>query len=368
MINLNTPSDVLWATLSKEYEKAKYWMIKQYGGEKRYEAMRDDLLRRCAFSQCTINSKPVYYTSQEGNRWICFENATYYPDSYASNAMPSCFCYYETASSIGLFMVGFSNSCSNEGMNCVLIFTPHFFQRYAERMGVSDNKDELLMKFTSSTRSFTVSPMDKDENGHERIAVRITTDCTGYGIRRSGNENVFEVRTILTDAQLSKAQSARTERVRSLGDLSQFEPVEITARRLEGIGGIGNITKAVNDRLEKLQSVGVDTSYQVNGMKLSMTISMIFMKMGIASLYDADYWEKYGVESHEPITRYLNRMAERDPEFKEFPELVKTVREIAARMGVRKFAWREFAKLLMMEIYKFDESKAAAYIKEIYPM
>ena len=45
MINLNTPSDVLWATLSKEYEKAKYWMIKQYGGEKRYEAMRDDLLR-----------------------------------------------------------------------------------------------------------------------------------------------------------------------------------------------------------------------------------------------------------------------------------------------------------------------------------
>ena len=128
MINLNTPSDVLWATLSKEYEKAKYWMIKQYGGEKRYEAMRDDLLRRCAFSQCTINSKPVYYTSQEGNRWICFENATYYPDSYASNAMPSCFCYYETASSIGLFMVGFSNSCSNEGMNCVLIFTP--------RMGV----------------------------------------------------------------------------------------------------------------------------------------------------------------------------------------------------------------------------------------
>ena len=67
---------------------------------------------------CRLNNK---YTSQEGNRWICFENATYYPDSYASNAMPSCFCYYETASSIGLFMVGFSNSCSKEGMNCVTL-------------------------------------------------------------------------------------------------------------------------------------------------------------------------------------------------------------------------------------------------------
>ena len=75
MINLNTPSDVMWATLAKEYEKAKYWMIKQFGGEKRYEAMRDDLLRKCAYSQRPMLSKPVYYTSSEGNRWICFENA-----------------------------------------------------------------------------------------------------------------------------------------------------------------------------------------------------------------------------------------------------------------------------------------------------
>ena len=68
------------------------------------------------------------------------------------------------------------------------------------------------------------------------------------------------------------------------------------------------------------------------------------------------------MESHEPITRYLNRMAERDPEFREFPELVKTVREIAARMGVRKFAWREFAKLLMMEIYKGEQDIAAGRV------
>ena len=45
MINLYTPSEELWNTLSEEHFKAKYWMIKQFGGEKRYEAMRDGLLR-----------------------------------------------------------------------------------------------------------------------------------------------------------------------------------------------------------------------------------------------------------------------------------------------------------------------------------
>ena len=368
MINLNTPSDVMWATLAKEYEKAKYWMIKQFGGEKRYEAMRDDLLRKCAYSQRPMLSKPVYYTSSEGNRWICFENAFYYPDSLASNCMPNCFCYFETASSIGVFMVGFNELIHGGDMNCVLIFTPHFFQRYAERMGVSGDKNELLMKFITSTISFTVSPMEPDENGVERITVRITTDCTGHGIRRSGKENVFEVRTILTDAQLSKAQAARTEHVRSLGDLTRFEPLEVTERRLNNCGDIKDVAKAFYDKIDKLESLGVDTSFQTRGLKLSMTFSKIFMQMGIATIYDSDFWTKLGRESHASILRYLHGLDENDKDFDPFKELVKVAREIAARMGVRKFAWRECAKLLLMDIYQYNEATAAETIRELYPM
>ena len=158
MINLNTPSDELWNTLSDEHEKAKYWMIKQFGGEKRYEAMRDKLLRRCAYGQHSMASDVVYYTSRSGNRWICFENAIYYPDTFASNSMPTCFCYYETASSLGLFMPGFD---ADSEMNSVMIFTPHFFQRYAERMGIEGDKKELLLKFATSSCSYTISPNDE---------------------------------------------------------------------------------------------------------------------------------------------------------------------------------------------------------------
>ena len=360
MINLNTPSDELWNTLSDEHEKAKYWMIKQFGGEKRYEAMRDKLLRRCAYGQHSMASDVVYYTSRSGNRWICFENAIYYPDTFASNSMPTCFCYYETASSLGLFMPGFD---ADSEMNSVMIFTPHFFQRYAERMGIEGDKKELLLKFATSSCSYTISPLDTDENGLEKIVVRMSSDCTGHGIRRSGDRNVYEIRTILTDAQLSKAQTARTERVRNLGDMMKYEPEDIVKRKL---AMCANPVQAFNDKMEKMHALGIDTSRQEDGLNISFTISTAFMKMGIATLYDIDFWERYHKVSHDPIIYFLNRREEGGKTFMTFMELVSTAREIAARLGIKKFAWREFAHILLVDTYKLSDSDATKIMQSLY--
>jgi hypothetical protein len=360
MINLYTPSEELWNTLSEEHFKAKYWMIKQFGGEKRYEAMRDGLLRRCAYGQHSMASDVIYYTSGAGNHWICFENATYYPDAYGANSRPTCFCYYETASSLGLFMPGFN---AESEMNSVLIFTPHFFQRYAERMGIEGDKKELLLKFATSSSSFAISPMDTDDNELEKIVVRLSSDCTGHGIRRSGDRNVFEIRTILTDTQLSKAQSARTERARNFGDVVKYEPTDVAKRRLELSA---NPLQEFNDKMDKLHSVGVDTSRQEECLSISFTISQIFMKMGIASIYDIDFWDRYNEVSHDPIVYFFKRREEQGKGFMTFKELVATARDIAARMGIRKFAWREFAFELLVVSYKFSESKALEIVKSIY--
>ena len=360
MINLYTPSDEMWTTLSEEYEKAKYWMIKQFGGEKRYEAMRDKLLRRCAYGRHSMASDVVYYTSRSGNRWICFENAIYYPDTFASNSMPTCFCYYETASSLGLFMPGFD---ADSEMNSVMIFTPHFFQRYAERMGIEGDKKELLLKFATSSCSYTISPLDTDENGLEKIVVRMSSDCTGHGIRRSGDRNVYEIRTILTDAQLSKAQTARTEHARNLGDMMKYEPEDLVKRKL---AMCANPVQAFNDKMEKMHALGVDTSRQEDGLNISFTISTAFIKMGIATFYDIDFWERYHKVSHDPIIYFLNRRDEGGKSFVAFMELVSTAREIAARLGIKKFAWREFARILLVDTYKLSDSEATNIMKSLY--
>lgn len=360
MINLNTPSGELWNTLSEEHEKAKYWMIKQFGGEKRYEAMRDKLLSRCVYKQCSLASDVVYYTSRSGNRWICFENVTFYPDTLASNSMPTCFCFYETASSLGIFMPGFD---AQSEMNCVLIITPHFFQRYAERMGIEGDKMQLLLKFVTSSCSYTISPLDTDDNGLEKIVVRTSNDWTGHGIRRSGDKNVYEVRTILTDAQLSKAQTAQTERVRNLREVMEYEPEEIVQRKL---ACCANPIQAFNDKMDKMHALGLDTFRQENGLNYSLIISTTFMKMGIATLFDIEFWERYHKVSHEAIGYLLNLCVEDGRNSVSINELVSTARQIAARLGIKNFAWREFAHILLVDSFKLSDSEATDAMKRLF--
>ena len=118
--------------------------------------------------------------------------------------------------------------------------------------------------------------------------------------------------------------------------------------------------------MDKLHSVGVDTSRQEECLSISFTISQIFMKMGIASIYDIDFWDRYNEVSHDPIVYFFKRREEQGKNFMTFKELVATVRDIAARMGIRKFAWREFAFELLVVSYKFSESKALEIVKSIY--
>ena len=89
MINLQTKSDELWRVLPEEHDKAIYWLKKHFGGEERYEKMRDDLLIRCRRAGWPMASEVVDYTSKRGNRWVCFEQATYYPECHGSHCMLS---------------------------------------------------------------------------------------------------------------------------------------------------------------------------------------------------------------------------------------------------------------------------------------
>ena len=90
------------------------------------------------------------------------------------------------------------------------------------------------------------------------------------------------------------------------------------------------------------------------------------MKMGIATLYDIDFWERYHKVSHDPIIYFLNRREEGGKTFMTFMELVSTAREIAARLGVKKFAWREFAHILLVDTYKLSDSDATKIMQSLY--
>lgn len=79
MINIKTNSEELWRVLPEEHDKALYWLKKHFGGEARYEQMRDDLHIRCRQAEWPVASEVVDYTSKEGNHWV-FEVRTLLTD------------------------------------------------------------------------------------------------------------------------------------------------------------------------------------------------------------------------------------------------------------------------------------------------
>lgn len=217
MINLKTSSEELWRVLPEEHDKAIYWMKKHFGGETRYERMRDNLLIRCRLTRLPMSSEVVDYNSKEGNRWICFEHATYYPERHGSHCMPYAFCYYETAVSIGVFSLGFHSVNGRDEVSSVFVYTPHFFQRYCERMGVKGSPRGILMSFMRKSPLITVALLPKDEDGMQRVMLRFP-GCVCPGIARKDHARVFEVRTLLTDEQLSGKQSHDTRELREYGE------------------------------------------------------------------------------------------------------------------------------------------------------
>lgn len=343
MINLSTPSEELWRVLVDEHEKAIYWMKKKFGGEQRYEMMRDDLLRRCGASGKPLASEVIEYTSKEGNRWVCFEQATYYPESNGANCMPLAFCYYETAASLGLFSVGYMRDYGQDVPSSILIYTPHFFQRYAERIGIKGTPRELLMQFISIAPSFTLSTMPDDDSGQEKLLLRLP-GCICHVVKREGEKDVYEVRTILTDEQLSNKQSNETKDARTISDKIKYEPDELRSHRLQMSG---DPVLAAWDDIKEKEALGLDMSTAKKGVSLYFLIRKIFIEMGLAKEYNIEFWQRYDSECALPIEYFLKRRKDEAETFNEPLEICSLAKNIAQRIGVKKFNKNEFARHLI---------------------
>lgn len=351
MINLSTPSDELWRVLLDEHDKAIYWMKKHFGGEKRYEQMRDDLLRRCERARKPLASEVVDYKSKGGNRWVCFEQATYYPESLGAFCLPLAFCYYETIGSIGVFSIGYLHINGEDKADSIFIYTPHFFQRFAERMNIQGKSRDLLMRFIEMSPSFTTGPVTPDEDGNMKMDIRIP-GCVCRGVMRKDKKNIYEIRTILNDKQLTKKQLRDTKEVREIGDVIKFEPDDLLqARLLKNQDAI----QAWHDEVAKLESHGIDMSSTREAFRLNWIITESFIKMGIADKGDKEFWMKYSLQHKNLIYSFITRKEEEPEHYDYFQELVKLAKDIATRMGVKKFNQGLFERIAKIEIEQYRQ-------------
>lgn len=207
-INLSTKPQEIIATMCEELPAELYQFRKQYGGRNKYMKFEDQLLDKALTEEDSQMTEANEHISRVGNRWITYTMVDYYPQAKYANATHVSFVYYETYGSCGAFFPVYQpnrqskKECMPKG---VMIFTSHFFLRMSERTGKAYRSKELVQEFIS-TKSTQASQADEDGE----VIVKFKGGY-GFGVEKSHSPQVLEIRTYLTDGQLSPKQRHKVE-------------------------------------------------------------------------------------------------------------------------------------------------------------
>lgn len=205
-VNLSTdPADIV-KTMTAEIGAARYHKRKAYGGTRKYELWKQQLHQQAVSQQKDQLSDMTEWISRAGNRWVMYSSEEYLPDVARSLPCHAAFIYYETYASCGAFFPMFPEGSRKP--NGTAIFTSHFFQRLSERAGIPYRSKAMIQEFISSNFMRSTSSQNK-VGGEAYMRFR----C-GYGIgvvKQLDPFYVIEVRTFLTDEQLSPSQRRRLQ-------------------------------------------------------------------------------------------------------------------------------------------------------------
>lgn len=209
-INLSTnPKDII-STMRKELPSAEYFFYKSYGGSRKYAVFEDKLLDKAGEEEHAQITDTNDYISKEGNRWKTYTHVEYYPKACYAQAYHFSFIYYETYGSCGAFFPSFPSGPNGKIIkrtkpNGVIIYTSHFFLRMSERIGIPYRSAALIQEFISTRKP---SSCQADEDGCVIVKFK---GGYGFGVEKSQSPRVLEIRTFLTEKQLTPKQKKKCE-------------------------------------------------------------------------------------------------------------------------------------------------------------
>ena len=136
--------------------------------------------------------------------------------------LQSSFIYYETYASIGAFIPKFWMNKETKLMeDACVVYTSHFFERYCERLKIPFRSREMVLEFASII-AFNPIQEDTDKDGKPIVVSRMPKAGFTYGVRRKDNPNVYEMRTFLSDKNMTPTKLRRYEELRERVDDEAF--------------------------------------------------------------------------------------------------------------------------------------------------
>jgi len=279
MINLSTPNEELLKEIQEDEIKAEYWLKKKIGGEWKLEELGRYLYYKAKVSNKIEFSDSIEYISPKGNRWFCGISV----GSISGNAYPfvqlNMFVYYETYGSIGAFIPTVSLGANLK--SCV-IFTSHFFYQFCERAKIAFRSREMIMAFNRLLPVMTFKIVK--DRGKKEILCRLPGGI-GFGVPRSEDTSVVEIRTYLTDPELNGRQGRVSEDLRKRSDDKTDEFLELALGA--NVIDIEKAFKAMNLMCKNnLIKEGYKESQAVNVSSVLSIVYCVFVSVGYAGRVD----------------------------------------------------------------------------------
>lgn len=342
MITLSTPSQQLIDELIADEKKAHFWLKKHYHGDKGYDKMRNELLAKCAKTRQQQMSDVVEYISPNGNRWMAFEYAQYYPEADTTYTMPCSFCYYETYASVGAFLVGHNMWDIKGRLRFAIIFTDHFFLRFCERLGVPMRSRWMIKKFVEAIPGFSISCGEKDEHGYTKVDCRLPGSI-GRGIVRK-DAPVVEIRTFLTDKQLSNKQLRDTKDIREFGDTQHYEPMDVRIKRLNKAENFDVIAKEITDAVKMFKG---EEEECIGAINILIFMMMAYVDLKYAEPEDEKFWRRFGsIAESEKVFDYVKNYSSMDNKEKAL-QLFSIIESYGKQLRIKNYEPRKVMEITL---------------------
>jgi hypothetical protein len=188
---------------------------------------------------------------------------------------------------------------------------------------------------------------------------RLKVDCRfpgsiGRGIIRKDGP-LIEVRTYLTDPELTKKQLRETKTLREIADRHNFDPQDVKmARMLKS----QDFCKAFDYEVKQLVDIGCDKGLLYMTATVGVYIIRTMCDLHYADIKDFDFWMKHGEANNELLIDITKHWSDGKPVDEAF---VDKIRQIFKNDGIKDYDLVEFVNhwfaLMKEDIEKLNDNK-----------
>ena len=354
MITVTSSTAQILKELREEEPKAMYWLKKMYHGDKGYDRMQSGLIERAMDEQKDTRSEVFDYISPKGNRWMVFEHCRYHKDIHYARTTPIAFCYYETYGSVGAFLCGHPQYNDNDNYAHAILFTDHFFLRFCQRLGVEMRSRWMVQRFLEIIPGIMFQTNgEKDQYGREKVDCRFPASIGRGIIRKDGP--VIEVRTYLTDPELTPKQRRETKVLRKVGDRHNFDPKDVKMARMLKSGDFG---AAFEHELKQVIDMGADEQTVYMTAAIGVYVVRALCDLNYADATDMRFWENHGEANKYLLIDIAEHWRDHKPVDREF---VRKIEQIFKNDGIKDYNLPEFVnywfKIMQEDIDKLKEKE-----------